>query len=117
MDIPSIFTKHVAFSRQKGTVNKSEYIIHYFNVIATNRLCVACLGSVRLFYGLGVSRQPGQCDVLHALRPRDLALSDQNGSSSLALNSRTAKSPPDISLVRVGPGTQVKWLFRAPAPQ
>ena len=46
-----------------------------------------------------------------------LALSDQNGSRSLTLNSSTAQSPPDISLVRVGPGAQVNRLFRAPPPQ
>jgi hypothetical protein len=43
-----------------------------------------------------------------------LALMDQNGSSSITLNSGTAKSAPDLSVIQIGPGGKVKRLFRAP---
>lgn len=43
-----------------------------------------------------------------------LAMMDNNGASSLSLNSGGATSNPDISMVKVGPGRQVKRLFRAP---
>ena len=43
-----------------------------------------------------------------------IALLDQNGSSSVTINSGGAKNQPDISLVKVGPGPQVQRLFRAP---
>jgi hypothetical protein len=43
-----------------------------------------------------------------------LALMDNTGSSSITLNSGGASSAPDISMVKVGPGAQVKRLFRAP---
>ena len=44
-----------------------------------------------------------------------LALTDQNGASSITLNSGTAQNPPDLSMVKVGPGQQVQRLFRAPS--
>ncbi len=43
-----------------------------------------------------------------------IALTDQNGSSSVTINSGGAKSQPDISVVRVSPGPRVQRLFRAP---
>ncbi len=43
-----------------------------------------------------------------------LALMDNNGASSITLNSGGATNAPDISMVKVGPGRQVKRLFRAP---
>jgi hypothetical protein len=43
-----------------------------------------------------------------------IALSDQNGSSSITINSGGAKSQPDISIVRVSPGPRLQRLFRAP---
>ena len=43
-----------------------------------------------------------------------IALMDNNGASSITLNSGGAKSPPDLSIVRVGPGTKVQRMFRAP---
>ena len=43
-----------------------------------------------------------------------LALMDHQGASSITLNSGTAKSPPDLSIVRVVPGPKVQRLFRAP---
>ncbi len=43
-----------------------------------------------------------------------LALSDNNGASSVTINSGGANSNPDISMVKVNPGPKVKRLFRAP---
>lgn len=44
------------------------------------------------------------------------ALMDNNGASSITLNSGGASTQPDLSMVKVGPGRQVKRLFRAPGP-
>jgi hypothetical protein len=43
-----------------------------------------------------------------------IALMDNNGASSITLNSGGASTAPDISMVRVGPGRKVQRLFRAP---
>jgi hypothetical protein len=43
-----------------------------------------------------------------------IALMDNNGASSITLNSGGAKSEPDLSIVRVGPGSRVQRMFRAP---
>ncbi len=43
-----------------------------------------------------------------------IALMDQNGASSITLNSGTAKAQPNISMVRVEPGGRAKRLFQAP---
>lgn len=43
-----------------------------------------------------------------------LAISDNNGASSITINGGGANNAPDISMVRVGPGRQVQRLFRAP---
>ena len=43
-----------------------------------------------------------------------IALMDNNGASSITLNSGGAKSAPDLSIVKVGPGTKVQRMFRAP---
>jgi hypothetical protein len=43
-----------------------------------------------------------------------MALMDNNGASSITLNSSGAEGGPDLSIVRVGPGTQVQRLFRVP---
>jgi hypothetical protein len=42
------------------------------------------------------------------------AMMDNNGSSSITLNSGGVKSKPDLSIVRVNPGPKVERLFRAP---
>ena len=43
-----------------------------------------------------------------------VSLMDNNGASSITLNSGGAKSTPDLSIVQVGPGTRVQRMFRAP---
>lgn len=43
-----------------------------------------------------------------------LALMDNNGASSITLNSGGAQSKPDLSIVRIGRGAKVERLFRAP---
>jgi hypothetical protein len=43
-----------------------------------------------------------------------IALMDNNGASSITINSGGAQSQPDISIVRVSPGPKVQRLFRAP---
>jgi hypothetical protein len=43
-----------------------------------------------------------------------MALLDNNGASSITLNSGGAKSSPDLSIVKVGPGTRVQRMFRVP---
>jgi hypothetical protein len=43
-----------------------------------------------------------------------IALMDNNGASSITLNSGGAKSAPDLSMVKVGPGTRIQRMFRAP---
>jgi hypothetical protein len=43
-----------------------------------------------------------------------LALSDNNGSSSVTVNSGGAETNPDLSMVKISPGPQIKRLFRAP---
>ena len=43
-----------------------------------------------------------------------MALMDNNGASSITLNSGGAEGGPDLSIVRVGPGTQVQRMFRVP---
>ncbi len=45
-----------------------------------------------------------------------LGLFDNNGASSITLNSGGAKSGPDLSIVRVGPGAKVQRMFRVPTP-
>ncbi len=43
-----------------------------------------------------------------------MALMDNNGASSITLNSGGAEGGPDLSIVKVGPGTQVQRMFRVP---
>ncbi len=74
------------------------------------------LGMIDNYPGMRV-QYPGSGSKATYLTGADhstIALSDQNGSSSITINSGGAKSPPDISVVRVSPGPRVQRLFRAP---
>jgi hypothetical protein len=43
-----------------------------------------------------------------------IALMDNKGATSITINSGGAESTPDLSIVKVGPGTRVQRMFRAP---
>lgn len=77
---------------------------------------IITLGTIdKKFTGMRVQSRETKANAMFYVGDHaTLALSDQNGSSSVTLNSGTAEFPPDISMVRVGPGRQVQRLFRAP---
>jgi hypothetical protein len=68
------------------------------------------------FPGMRVQYPGGPCNANFFVSAdhSTVALSDNNGSSSITLNSGGAKSDPDLSIVRVGSGTKVQRMFRAP---
>ena len=55
-----------------------------------------------------------QCELLRGADHSTFAIMDNNGASSITLNSGGAKSKPDLSIVRIGPGAEIQRMFRAP---
>lgn len=102
---------------QRGNVTK-------FDQIEARRIVVrdpaghevVTLGMIEKYPGLRVkSPSSGANATLFTTGDHmTFALSDNNGSSSITINGGGPRNAPDLSMIRVGDGSRVQRLFRAP---